>query len=218
MSSRIAQLPPMRRWLAAAALAAGLSALGWPTSASAHSYLVAISPATGATLQRPPAAVVLRLSAPVDPNLATVRVTDPSGRSVDAGPAHVQGAVVTQPLRTDLVSGPYAVAFRVVSQSDGHPLADVSAFTLDLAPGSRAGTGSSGGPSSGGPSGVGASGSASAGAGTGHSAGPVASGGSAGSDPGSDGTRRLAMAFGVGALALAGGTAVVAASRRRERS
>jgi hypothetical protein len=192
--------------------ALGLAAVATAGIADAHTHLVKISPALGSTLTTPPSAVVLTFSEPLGTGFATVRVTDGTGREVGAGSARVAGAVVTQPLRADLASGPYAVAFRVVS-SDGHPVADVSAFTLELAGGAGP-TPSAGVPTaSPAPSG---SGSASDPQAAGHSGHHELTGSAAGGDPAATTPlRRLAMAVGVGALALAIGTTLVAVSRRK---
>lgn len=176
--------------------------------ADAHTHLVKIIPALGATLTSPPSAVVLTFSEPVGTGFATVRVTDGSGRDVGAGPAKIAGAVVTQPLMSTLASGPYAVAFRVVS-SDGHPVADVSAFTLALAGGARPTPSPSASTTSGPSSDAGPEPHP-------HAAGHPGS--TAPADPATTRLRRLALAVGVGALALSIGTSMVALSRRATRS
>lgn len=176
--------------------------------ADAHTHLVKITPALGVTLTTPPSAVVLTFSEPVGTGFATVRVTDGSGRDVGAGPAQIAGAVVTQPLTSNLASGPYAVAFRVVS-SDGHPVADVSAFTLAVA--GRVGpTPSPSAFTTSGPS------SAASPRPDPHAAGHPGS--TADVDPATTRLRRLAMAVGVGALALSIGTSMVVLSRRATRA
>ena len=192
--------------------ALGLVSVATAGVADAHTHLVTISPALGATLTTPPSAVVLTFSEPLGTGFATVKVTDGTGRDVGAGSAQVAGAVVTQRLRTDLTSGPYAVAFRVVS-SDGHPVADVSAFTLALRGGASPPPSSSLPSASGAPAGADPSGDPPAAGHSGHSelAGSTAAGDAAATTR----LRRLAMAVGVGALALAIGTSVVAVSRRK---
>ena len=101
------------------------------TGAQAHAALTSITPADGARLTKAPTQVVLTFDEPVSTSFAVVAVTDGSGRSVVAGRARVDGATVTQPLKADLGSGAYTVAYRVVSD-DGHPVSDKTTFTLAL--------------------------------------------------------------------------------------
>lgn len=203
-------------------LAGALTLLG-ASAAQAHATLLSITPRTGATLTSPPKAVVLTFSGPIEASLATVVVTDGNGREVSVGSPTIVGGVVSERLRTDLVSGPYAVAFRIIS-TDGHPVADVSAFTLTL-PGGGGGTGASGT----GASGTGAGGAATASPGS--TADPAAAArarvapGTAAdaaernaSDPAIGRVRRLGLAVGVGTLALALGTALIAVVRRQKSS
>ena len=182
-------------------LAAALSFLG-TGAAQAHATLLSVTPRTGATLTSPPKAVVLTFSGPIEASLATVVVTDGDGREVSVGSPTIVGGVVTERLRTDLVSGPYAVAFRIIS-TDGHPVADVSAFTLTL-PGGGGGSGASD-PA--------AAAKARAAAGTAADAAERTA-----SDPAIGRVRRLGLAVGVGTLALALGTALVAVGRRQKAS
>ena len=116
-------------------LLAGLLALLVPvlmaTTAQAHAVLVSISPADGAQLAKAPTQVVLTFDEAVSTSFATVAVTGPSGGSVVSGRATVDGAKVTQALKSGLTSGTYSVAYRVVSD-DGHPVSDRTTFTLTL--------------------------------------------------------------------------------------
>ncbi|WP_195908209.1 copper resistance CopC family protein [Nostocoides sp. HKS02] len=182
-----------------------LGSVALASAAQAHAALVAASPASGSVLYAPPSRVVLRFSDPVSTSFATVSVTDGAGRSVDAGPATVDGAVVTQPLAPGLASGRYAVSYRIVSD-DGHPVSDTYSFSVAL-PGD---------------------GSASADATAAPTKAPTQPAGGGSADPhaaghGATGTAsnpelRVGLAVAVGTLALAAGTALVAASRRRQRS
>lgn len=180
-------------------------------AAQAHATLLSISPPTGATLTSPPKAVVLTFSGPLEATLTTVVVTDGNGRQVSMGAPTVLGGVVTERLRTDLVSGPYAVAFRIIS-TDGHPVADVSAFTLML-PG-----GGSAGPSAA-PSSASATSDPSAAARARAAAGTAADAAArTAADPATGRWRRLGLAVGVGTFALAAGTALIAVAGRQKRS
>jgi copper resistance protein C len=114
------------------ALALGTAVVGSVISAapaSAHVSLVRITPDPGAQLTEAPREVVLQFDASVNPAFATVVVSSTAGLTVARGKPTVQGAKVTQPLRPDMPSGVYRVAYRVVSV-DGHPLSGESAFTL----------------------------------------------------------------------------------------
>jgi hypothetical protein len=193
-------------WAAVLGLLLGvLSSLALAGSADAHAELRSTSPANGARLTQAPTQVVLTFSEAVSSSFATVVVTDGAGRSVSAGPAAVRGAVVTQRLAAGLATGSYTVAFRVVSD-DGHPVSDLTTFTLAL-PVSQGDSTTAGVPT----------------------ATPLATASSptpavtdaAAADPAgaTDGTaRRIGLAVGVGALALAAGTALVALSRRERAS
>ena len=181
-------------------------------AAQAHATLVSISPATGATLTSPPKAVVLTFSGPLEASLTTVVVTDGNGRQVSVGSPTIAGGVVTERLRTDLVSGPYAVAFRIIS-TDGHPVADVSAFTLELPGGG--GSGAASAPSSDPPTSDPATAAARARAAAGTAADAAAR---TAADPATGRLQRLGWAVGVGTLALAAGTALIALARRQKPS
>lgn len=116
------------------ALASGAAVVGSVISAapaSAHVALVRITPGRGAQLTKAPREVVLQFNAPVNPAFAAVVVSTTAGLMVARGKPTVQGAEVTQPLRPDMASGVYRVAYRVVSV-DGHPLSGESTFTLRL--------------------------------------------------------------------------------------
>lgn len=193
-------------WAAVLGLALGvLSSVVLASAARAHAELVAASPASGSVVHAPPTRVVLTFSEPVSTSFATVSVTDGAGRSVDEGRATVDGAMVTQALTPGLPSGGYAVSYRIVSD-DGHPVSDTYAFTLAL-PGD---------------------GSASADATTAPTKAPTQPAGAASADSHAAGhgafgadsnpALRLGLAVGVGTLALAAGTALVAASRRHQPS
>jgi methionine-rich copper-binding protein CopC len=201
-SNRRTRLVRITVWAAIIGLLLGvLSSLAMAVSADAHAALTSISPADGAQLAQAPTQVVLTFDEAISTSFATVTVTNPDGASVSQGRAQVDGAVVTQALAAGLGAGRYTVAFRVVSD-DGHPVSDRTTFTV--LPSATA-TGSPSDPATATPD---ASPSGAA------AAGPQAA------DPSSGNSQqmRLGLAVGVGALALAAGTALVALSRRRRAS
>jgi methionine-rich copper-binding protein CopC len=183
-------------------LATVLSQVVFAVGADAHTALKSVSPKDGARLASAPTEVVLTFDDPISESFAAVTVTGPGG-SVGSGRATVQGAVVTQPLESGLGDGTYTVAFRVVS-ADGHPVSDRTTFVL-VAPGSS-GSSSATSATTAAPESSTSPPSA-AEAGPGHTA-----------NSGDGRSKRLGLAVGVAALALAAGTALVAATRRRRSS
>ena len=121
----------MLRVAAAVLLAGGVVVVAAP-AASAHAVLRSTSPASGAVLTSAPAQVVVTFDETIaSPGFLTV--TGPGGR-VDTGPAQVAGDHVSVPLEASAPAGPYAVAYRVVSD-DGHPVQGTFAYTLQLGAG-----------------------------------------------------------------------------------
>lgn len=116
--------------LAATLLAAFLVLLS-PLSASAHDALVSSSPAADESVEVVPAELTLTFSAKLigGEGATEVVVTDPDGNSITAGPAIVDGAIVTQPLQGSGPAGAYHVIWKVVS-SDGHPTSGEYSFTV----------------------------------------------------------------------------------------
>ncbi len=98
-------------------------------AAAAHAKLLSIEPANGATVERPPAAIVLTYSEVVQNKGAQIMVTAPSGARVDQGAPSTLDATVTQPLGSMTEAGTYKVVARVVS-ADGHPVTDEATFTV----------------------------------------------------------------------------------------
>ncbi len=101
--------------------------------AAAHTALIKITPYAGAQLTAAPTKVVLEFNEPVSRTFATVVVSTTAGVAVTRGKPMVLGARVTQLLSTELASGHYRVAYRLVS-ADGHPVSGESDFTLALIP------------------------------------------------------------------------------------
>ena len=147
--------------------------------------------------------MVLTFNEPIGTSFATVAVAGPDG-SVSQGKAAVDGVTVTQALAADLPNGRYTVSFHVVSE-DGHPVSDRTTFTVAVVPtatplpetSTTSSTTTSSPPA------------------TSEPTTPAPSALPADDDEGSGRALRIGLAVGVAALALAGGTALVAASRRR---
>src|SRR3546814_9090054 len=95
---------------------------GLASPAAAHDELVSSDPAAEATVDALPDTVTLSFSGELlggtDAN--EVQVTDAAGKTLNEGPAVVDGTTVTQSLAGD-ASGSIQVLWRVVS-SDGHPI------------------------------------------------------------------------------------------------
>lgn len=187
-------------WVAIIGLLLGvLSSLVMATGADAHAALRSISPKDGSTVTTVPAMVVLTFNEPIGTSFATVSVAGPDG-SVSKGKAVVDGATVTQALADELPDGRYTVSFHVVSE-DGHPVSDRTTFSvaavatatpLQSTPATSTGSPPTTEPTTTAPAAL-----------------------PAGDDEGDGRAVRIGLAVGVAALALAGGTALVAATRRR---
>jgi len=118
-------------WVAVLSLLlAVVSSLATALAASAHAVLLSMSPAAGSTVTKAPTQVVLTFNEAISTSFATVTVTGQDGSSVSSGRPLVSSKTVTQKL-TDVGSGRYAVAFRVVSE-DGHSVSDKATFTVRL--------------------------------------------------------------------------------------
>ncbi|WP_158231535.1 copper resistance CopC family protein [Microbacterium sediminis] len=118
--------------LAAAAGALLLLSLAAASPAAAHDTLVSSDPAADSTVETLPTELTLAFSAELidaGDNGTVVEVLSPSQTDVTAGPAAVDGAIVTVPLGEAAEAGAYTVNWRVVS-SDGHPTDGTFAFTV----------------------------------------------------------------------------------------
>jgi copper transport protein len=123
-------------------LAAILLAAAWllaaPPGAEAHALLRASDPASGASLDQPPRAVVVTFTEQPDPGLSSVRVLDQSGRGVaasKAAPVPGKPSQLRVPLRDGLPKGVYSVAWRVLSRADGHVTTGSFSFGVGVDPG-----------------------------------------------------------------------------------
>src|SRR6185503_6202840 len=112
-------------------LAALLSVLALPASASAHARLVSTTPPAGAALDGAPATVTVRFDEAVESAFGALTVTNADGERVDDGrltrPANGSGVSVA--LRRGLPDGAYTADYRVVSD-DGHPVAGAFVFRV----------------------------------------------------------------------------------------
>lgn len=142
---------PHARLALAALVALLVVAVAGP--AGAHSQLLTIDPADGASMKEGPAQVVLTFNEDIKAPFSKILVVDQAGGSVADGDPKVEGPVVTQPL-VKLAKGTYTVRYRVVS-ADAHPISGESTFSVTVgAPGTTPTPAQSGSASKGVPSGV----------------------------------------------------------------
>ena len=99
-----------------------------PGPASAHSELIASTPADGARADDAVTAITLTFESQVDPDLADVVLVGAAGERVLSDPA-VNGSVVTVPVSPLDVAGDYEVSYRVVA-ADGHPVSGTFGFSV----------------------------------------------------------------------------------------
>ena len=97
-------------------------------AASAHAELVSTTPQDGATLEEPPAEVVLTFNEPVQLLEDSTRLFPGDGSAVDLD-AHVSGSEVIASFPGEMGDGSYALSYRVVS-ADGHPISGAMTFTI----------------------------------------------------------------------------------------
>ncbi|GAB3598678.1 copper resistance CopC family protein [Microbacterium tumbae] len=131
MSATALRRPSAPLVLAAALLTAALVLIP-AARASAHDSLVSSDPAADSAIETLPEELTLTFSAALidAPGGTAVVVTDAEGASLTDGPPEINGAIVTQKLRTDgAPAGVYTVLWQVVS-SDGHPTEGDFAFTV----------------------------------------------------------------------------------------
>src|SRR6266540_903004 len=132
-----AVLEAMRRVIPAILLA-GAWLLASGHAAGAHAQLRDSDPASGASLDRAPRAVVITFTEQPDPGLSSVRVLDQSGRGVGASkaaPVPGRPSQLRVPLRDGLPNGVYSVAWRVLSRADGHVTTGSFSFGVGVDPG-----------------------------------------------------------------------------------
>lgn len=191
-------------WVAILGLLLGvLSSIIMATGADAHAALKSISPKDGSSVATAPTKVVLTFNEPISTSFATVTVTGADG-VVSAGKPVVDGVTVTQALAPDLANSRYTVTYRVVSE-DGHPVSDKTTFTVAAAATPTTSASETSVPSA-------TPLPATPGPTTAGPTSPVPDDAEA-ADSGRG--LRIGLAVGVAALALAGGTALVASGRRQ---
>jgi copper transport protein len=112
-------------------------------SAGAHAVIDEASPSDGELLDKSPAEVAITFTEPPDPELSTLRVLDSTGGSVTTGATEVDPKARAMSVAVeDLADGVYTVAWRAVSQTDGHVTSGSYSFGVGVEP--PAGSGSKG--------------------------------------------------------------------------
>ena len=118
----------LRRLVGAAGLAVAL--LGWAApAASAHAWLVDLTPADGGTPAAVPTEVRLRFSEPVTVPAGRLIVQYVDGRPAAQQASTVSGQQIALALPGGLPGGVYVVTYRATCR-DGHVLTGASTFTL----------------------------------------------------------------------------------------
>ncbi|SFU93169.1 copper resistance protein CopC [Alicyclobacillus macrosporangiidus] len=116
-------------------LAAILWVCAWPTTVSAHAYVVHADPPPNAALASAPATVQIWFDEPVQAVFDALQVTGEQGQRVDRGDAHVDAndpKHLLVSLRPGLGQGLYTARWRVVS-ADGHPVSGTLPFSVGQA-------------------------------------------------------------------------------------
>ncbi len=191
-----------------ALLLAGVLALAPASGASAHDYLVDITPKAGSVQTRPLNAVTLTFNDRIldlkgDGSGSLMQVTGPDARHYETGCATVVDRVLSVPVSLGQ-GGKYVVTWQIVS-ADGHTVSSSIEFTYRPPAGTVASAGNAVGPACGQLETV----APGAGAGSGSTGGTTAQS--------SDLGIVLGIAIGIVVLALAGVLIVVLTSRRRSR-
>ncbi len=119
------------------ALATVAAALGLPSVASAHAYLVKTVPAASQVLNAPPSTIQLTYDEAVEPRFAIISVTNAQGNQETSGPVRRSPAnpdTLVVPLRPHLPQGWYLIYWRAISV-DGHPVSGAFTYAVGPAPG-----------------------------------------------------------------------------------
>jgi len=122
--------------IAVAVVLLGTALLG-AGAASAHDAVESTSPAAGATVPTPPAAVSITLSNHPLTLGTQIKVSDPAGTDWADGAVQIVDNVASQKLKAGAPAGLYTVQWRVAS-SDGHPVEGSFTFTAAAAGGPTA--------------------------------------------------------------------------------
>jgi methionine-rich copper-binding protein CopC len=115
--------------LAVVLLLATAAAVGLAGPAAAHNVLISSDPTDGSTLSAAPTTVTLTFDQPVQDFEPIVTVTGPDGQPHASGAPTIDSNVVTNDVGPLTQSGPYLIAYRVVS-ADGHPVQGEIHFEL----------------------------------------------------------------------------------------
>jgi methionine-rich copper-binding protein CopC len=119
------------RWIAAMAISAALAGLGI-APASAHSQLIATSPADNSSVTAPPADVRFTFNEDLL-DLSTVAIIDDAGSVVTSASVTPNGNEIVLPWPAELTRGTWQVSYRVVS-ADGHPVSGAITFSIGEGP------------------------------------------------------------------------------------
>ena len=113
-------------WIIGAMVLATLA----PSSVFAHAFPSASQPAVGATVNSPPAQVVITFDSPIEPLFASLQVLDSQGANQVDGEAQVGGdrRMLSAKLKP-LKPGDFTVKWTVVAE-DGHRTEGSYAFTV----------------------------------------------------------------------------------------
>ncbi len=109
-----------------AVFAAALTGMG---VASAHSSIVQMSPADGATVDTGPDKVTLTFNEAISPDFAKLTVVGPDGHLWSRGEPTVHGDEISVPVGELGPAGTYTVAVKVTS-ADGHVVGYTRSFEL----------------------------------------------------------------------------------------
>ncbi|MFJ2619497.1 copper resistance protein CopC [Glutamicibacter sp. NPDC087344] len=121
----------LSRLIAGSAIAL-IAALGTVGAANAHDVLTGSSPENGATVKSSPEEITMTFSAELQvlPGTeSTVVALSQDGKKIETT-ASTKGTTVTVVPQSELASGKYTLAARVIS-SDGHPVEESISFTVD---------------------------------------------------------------------------------------
>ncbi|MDR7599315.1 MAG: copper resistance protein CopC [Armatimonadota bacterium] len=102
--------------------------------ALAHAVLQTSTPAHGASLDTPPAEVVLTFTEPVHPQASSAQVVDAAGRVVSEGFEVVPDGRTVRVKVGRLDRGTYTVRWKVLSRLDGHVTEGRVSFGVGVAP------------------------------------------------------------------------------------
>ena len=97
-------------------------------AANAHALLDRADPRVGSTVTEAPRRVSLSFTQNLEAAFSTIEVTDASGQRVDEGTPHIEGNVMSVPLRT-ISPGIYRVKWRVLS-ADTHTTEGAFSFEV----------------------------------------------------------------------------------------